>query len=207
MSDIEDLISAAGASPGDAGVSIHEDLFQLIDAGEPGATPIPATPGSDASPERSAFMDIVEVVLAEPLPKRYKQSSCEFVAHTRDVCRAAQAEARALRLAERDDNVLGVVAKSMYRFPGVQTSQLCGKTMNYKDIAISALALAHAVFSIAVKGDLRALMAQAIACSVIYSCALTQQHVWLARVFRTTIESSGSPASFDSMSGEVSVIA
>ena len=39
MSDLEDLISIAGASPEEAVVSCQEDLLQLIEAGDPGDTP------------------------------------------------------------------------------------------------------------------------------------------------------------------------
>ena len=121
MSDLEDMISAAGGSPDDADASSHEDLLQLVDAGDPGGTPVPMTPESPVSPELAALLDMVETALTEPSPKRYKSRSWEHAAHARDVHIANHAAAMVLRQEEHKGDILEIVAKVMYRVPGVQT--------------------------------------------------------------------------------------
>ena len=73
MADLEDILSIAGVSPGDADASGHDDLQELIDMGGPGVTPVAMPPPSPASPERSALADIVDAALAEPPPTIQEQ--------------------------------------------------------------------------------------------------------------------------------------
>ena len=128
MSDLEDLIAIAGASPGDASAPSEDDLLELVDAGDLGAPPIPLSLGASPSPERADLAELVEMVSAEPPPKKYKNRSWEHAKHARDMRKVRQAESLVLRQEERRAEGLEVLSKLLYSTPGAQSMlyKLCG---------------------------------------------------------------------------------
>ena len=120
MSELAEILAIAGVSPGDVDEASTGDLQQIIDDMEdPGAAPVPE---SSASPGCSALAEIVEIAMAEPPPKKYSQSSWELVAHARAVRSQQIVQKRVERLSGRDDKVLEVDTKTLYRIPGFQSA-------------------------------------------------------------------------------------
>ena len=94
MSDIEDLVAFVNdvGEEERTGSGDSPDLVDMIELGDPGATP---EPDSDVD-EAHNSVDLLSIVAWGVAPKaKYKSRSWELCAHARDSKRAKRAEARA----------------------------------------------------------------------------------------------------------------
>ena len=208
MDDLLDLVAAAGALPEMQPASSHDELLQLIEAGgDPGVPPIPLPAEAPSSPWRSALGDLVEMAMEEPPAKKYKSRSWEHAAHARSERKAQLAEKKVISQQELKADILQVVAKLMYRVPGVQALlwKLNKKKVDYSDATLRATALSQVAFMPSIKGSFSNRQAQTIAVSTVAKCALAQQQAWLERVFRPSIEAGGPPEGSDAVSQSVKV--
>ena len=205
MSELAEICAIMGVSPGDVDEASTGDLQQIIDDMEdPGAAPIPESP---ASPGCSALAEIVEMVLAEPSPKKYEHRSWETAKNSRKDLHIQQLQKRVDRLPGRDDQVLDVVVKTMYRIPGVKAAlrQLGSKEVDYSDPAIRAWAVSLAAFAPTVKGHYQQRRAQAVAFASMARCALAQQQLFFENMYRTGMMMGGSTEDPAFEPGEVKV--
>ena len=209
MDDLLDLVEAAGASPAEQPASSHDELLQLIEAGEdPGTAPPIALPvEAPSSSGCSALEDLVEVATVEPATKKWRKSSWELCAFARSQRNAQLVEKKVISQQELNTDILQVVAKLMYRVPGVQALlyKINKKKVDYNDSTLRASALSHVAFLPSIKGNFASRQAQTIAVSTVAKCALAQQQAWLEQVFRPSIEAGGPPAGSDDVSQLVKV--
>ena len=211
MDDLLELVTSLGEPPDAQPASSHDELLELIDsAGEPGALPAPQGEGFPSS-GCSAVEDLVEAAMVKPEPaaKKYKRGSWELCAHARSQRKVKDLEKQIASQQELKAGILKILAKCMYRVPGVQAMlwKLNKKRVDYNDPSVRANALSQIAFMPSIKGNFNARKAQTVAVSTVAKCALAQQQAWLEQAFFPSIEAGGSPASSDAVSQSVKVFA
>ena len=149
MAEIEELISMTGGSLVALAPSTQEDMQALTASEDLGGAPNSPPPDRLVGDELSSLLEVVEVQPPEPPLKRYTQRGWELCAHARAVREKKRLESLVARQEMRSNDLLEVLAQTMYRAPGLHKSLWKlnnGKRVHYNDPTLRAVVMWNIAF-------------------------------------------------------------